>query len=173
MSVAQLTAAIPPEARPDWWEPYLALDHAEGGRDGAAGVDCWGLVRLIYARELGIGLPRYDVISASDAAAIVARMDGEVWAFEGPWAPVQHGFEKPFDVARIMRPAKINGTYVRLPYHAGVVTRPGHLIHMDRPTGVIEVAFRDDGHRFLHHYSMPPRDVALYRHQALAARAAA
>lgn len=156
----------------DWWGKYLTLCFAEGGRDWKTGLDCWGLVQFVLHRECGIKLPLHDVISSEDVEQVVRAIDAAVTGPKGPWKPVEHGFEQPFDVARIARPAKVNGSYVKLPWHVGIVTRPGHLLHMDLPTGVIEVAFRD-GVTFSHHYSMPPRDVSLYRHRALCAVVAA
>lgn len=39
-----------------WILNYLRLPYAPGGRDHR-GVDCWGLLRLVYAEQLGIELP--------------------------------------------------------------------------------------------------------------------
>ncbi len=41
---------------PSWARQYVGLPYAPGGM-AMAGADCWGLVRLIHARELGIVLP--------------------------------------------------------------------------------------------------------------------
>jgi len=42
-----------------WSAAYVGIPWADHGRSRAAGCDCWGLVRLIYAEELGISLPSY------------------------------------------------------------------------------------------------------------------
>jgi hypothetical protein len=125
--------------------------------------DCWGLVYLIYALELKTLLPRYDVISAEDAMAATATMDDAI--LKGPWRQIEHGFEQPFDVTRIRRPCLVEGHMRRVRWHVGVVTRPGHLIHIEKMPGVLEVAFRDE-HTFRHHYTMPPRDVTVFRHES-------
>jgi hypothetical protein len=151
-----------PALMSDWWAKYLTLEFCSGGRDIPC-VDCWGLVHLIYAQELKVNLPSYDVISADDAMAAVKVMDDAI--FKGPWRPVEQGFERPFDVARIRRPARIEGGLQRLQRHVGIVTRTGHLLHIEDFPGVVEVAFRDDV-QFRHHYSMPSRDVAIFRHQS-------
>lgn len=149
----------------DWWGIYLGLSFVEGGRDGDE-LDCWGLVRRVLREQCSLELPGYDVVATDNAHGAATTIALSVGARETPWTRVEHGFERAFDVARIMRPAKVNGQYVKLPWHVGIVTRPGHLLHMDKPTGAIEVAFRDDV-LFSHHFSMPPRDVTLYRHEAL------
>ncbi len=47
------------------WNAYLGLPHRSLGRT-AEGVDCYGLVRLVYAQELGINLPTFTGDYVSD-----------------------------------------------------------------------------------------------------------
>ena len=45
-----------------WWERYIGLPFG----DGPGEVTCWGLLRRVYAEQLGIDLPSYGEIAASD-----------------------------------------------------------------------------------------------------------
>ena len=74
-----------------WSAAYVGLPWAEKGRD-RAGLDCWGLVRLVYANALLIELPSY-----TEAYASVAER-GEIGALMStgserwPWAtPTRFG----------------------------------------------------------------------------------
>lgn len=44
------------------WNSYVGIPFVVGGRDLAgAGCDCYGLVRGIFSKELGVVLPRLDI----------------------------------------------------------------------------------------------------------------
>lgn len=57
-----------------WWARYIGLPFADGGR-GPHAFDCWGLVRQIYADQLGVDLPSYGEISAKDLARVARAME--------------------------------------------------------------------------------------------------
>jgi cell wall-associated NlpC family hydrolase len=43
-----------------WAHRYVGLPAAERGREPSTGLDCWGLVRLVLAREAGIDAPSWE-----------------------------------------------------------------------------------------------------------------
>lgn len=110
-----------------WSARYLGLPHRDLGRD-ITGADCWGLLRLVYAAELGVDLPCYAGAyhSAAEAAEIAALIDGaKGWA---DWQPVSA--EQPFDAALFRRGAHRS--------HVGVIVRPGLMLHMAETGARIE-----------------------------------
>lgn len=108
--------------RPAWVTSYLQLPFLEKGRT-RAGLDCYGLVRLILAEQQGITLPSYaeDYATTTDAEAIAGLVRGEVAA---AWREVPVREAQLFDVA-ILRMAG-------QPMHVGLVLDPPYFLHTMR-----------------------------------------
>lgn len=105
--------------RPTWATRYLTIPFCEKGRD-EAGVDCYGLVRLIYQRERGITLPSYteDYTTTDDVREIRRLLAGEVGT---QWQEISLATVALFDglVFRIMGQ----------PIHFGMVLEAPWFIH--------------------------------------------
>ena len=74
---------------------YTEICFKEKGRD-RDGVDCWGLVYLIYKECMGIDLPTYsgEYSSSEDAEELSRLIQGEIGP---PWQPIKKGRERPYD----------------------------------------------------------------------------
>lgn len=124
---------------------FVGIPFVDRGRD-FDGVDCWGLVRLVYDRAFGIRLPCFSESyeSANDRRMVADLID------EGrgsPWRPVI--VPKTGDVAVIRRGG--------LPTHVGVVV--GYrLLHADRGAASSLVP--------LDHVRIRRRLAGYYRHEA-------
>lgn len=101
-----------------WWHKYVGIPFVEKGRD-ASGLDCWGLVQLVYKQELSIELPSYlDVYeTTNDRDALAAMISSES---EQKWQDVAD-LPKPFDIVIL----NMRG----VPMHVGIITKPNHMIH--------------------------------------------
>jgi probable lipoprotein NlpC len=100
-----------------WYDNYIGIPFVEKGRDDS-GVDCWGLVRLVYANHLGIFLPSYieayeSTLDRETLKDIIKTQAEYYW--EEPKKPEE------FDVIML----RMHG----LVTHMGIVTKPGHMIH--------------------------------------------
>lgn len=75
-----------------WSNRYIAFPYEDMGRS-ETGCDCWGLARLVYARELGIALPSYsgDYVSAEEFAEtdalISSKLEAKTWHLQAQPAP--------------------------------------------------------------------------------------
>ncbi len=111
-----------------WTDSYIGLPFLHDGRD-KGGLDCWGLVQLIYRERLGIELPTYGGVY-KDCSPQTMREIGQVMEQERErWKPVSQ--PKDFDVVLL----KIAG---KLPTHVGVVAGKYFLHVMSGTDSIIE-----------------------------------
>lgn len=98
-----------------WWKKYIGLPFKERGRD-MKGVDCYGLLKIIYERELKINLVDYlDFYQHTADKNLAEVIDHEKRKWEEVSQP------KQFDVVLI----KMQG----LPMHLGVMCSGNNMIH--------------------------------------------
>lgn len=107
----------------NWVGKYVGIPFKSQGRD-EQGCDCWGLVRLVYTKELQITLPSYGEISATDLASVADNIS-QSYALE-PWVEVVRKDVRPFDVAVM----KFHGS--RHIGHVGVIVDSKNLIHTEK-----------------------------------------
>lgn len=113
--------------RPGWVGDYHHIPYVPHGRD-ATGLDCWGLVRLIYKERFEIDLPdladRYAGTENKDGAALAAVV-AEV---KQDWREIGKGRERLGDVI-VLRCAGE-------PMHVGLIVGDGMMLHTQRRSGV-------------------------------------
>lgn len=125
------------------------IPFADHGRD-KAGLDCWGLVRLIYHEDLGIELPSMDTAyrDARDARAIEPAIGRE----SINWVEVEPGGERRYDVAHMREGGR--------PMHVGLIVRPGLILHTTRGPGTHLARYPDP--------RWPAMIVGIFRHPGMA-----
>lgn len=118
----------------------------DGGRDWA-GVDCWGLVRLVYKHERGIDLPTYGDIPASQLIAIAYKVKEET--AKEPWHPAIQ--PQALDMAVM---------YSRhAPIHVGVMVDDTFVLHIEK--GINAVLINKN------HPTVFFRSIGFFRHTEL------
>lgn len=110
----------------DWVNDYVGLPYRLNGRD-RDGVDCWGLVRLVFTEQRRIDLPDWqrDGDGTHEAATAIAQGLGEL-TLAG--AALEVAIPQPWDV--VIAP-------YRLPHHAGVYVGGDYVLHAARARGVV------------------------------------
>ena len=107
---------------PAWAANYIGIKFADRGRD-RNGIDCWGLVRLVYLEQMGIMLPGYEdgYRDTGDSGGVAAMYDRELGG--DAWRPIQDEPELG-DVALYL-------TGLRL-WHVAMVVGHDWLLHARR-----------------------------------------
>jgi len=122
----------------------MSIPFLNGGRD-ERGVDCWGLVYLVYLQELGITLPTYGAISATELLAIQRQVETDKQ--NEIWVPIGDRAERPFDIVVMtgtLRPQ--GGGHLRSALvHMGLVTKSRHVLHTEEGVGVQHIPFKGAG----------------------------
>jgi cell wall-associated NlpC family hydrolase len=133
--------------RPDL-SPYVGLQWRSKGRE-KDGVDCWGLLRLVYKEKLGIQLPSYtdEYLCADDGEAIQALVNGA----KDQWTRVHDTMERAYDLVLIR--------WMGHERHVGLVAGAGRILHIEENrTSTIEP---------YHGPMIAKRIVGFYRHEFL------
>lgn len=150
-------------APPRWVEHYLAIPFVDRGRT-ERGCDCFGLVRLVLARQGGIIMPDYGFVPMRDRGAINAAIDGEK-ANAGLWRAVPLSQAQPLDVVPMTDVVtRQDGSSDVAECHVGIMVSTTRVLHTEIASGpvCVDVAHRSVAYRF------SPQDKPLvYRHRDL------
>jgi hypothetical protein len=109
------------------FDQYVGLPYLDHGRD-RKGLDCWGLLRLIYQEQANIVLPTYSYDTAEDRETAARIIAGN----EEPWYEIAEEDVLPLD-AVLMKRAGVE-------CHIGVITRRHYVLHigLDYNDSVVE-----------------------------------
>lgn len=114
---------------PIWLTDYVGIPFVPGGRERSEGLDCWGLVRDVFANQCGIDLPEYGEVSSTDLIAAARKVKS--CYNERPWRMVID--PDRFDVA-VMRLYTSN-----IPGHVGIMVSDRWLLHTEESCGACVV----------------------------------
>lgn len=139
-----------------WADKYLDIPFVEKGFD-RSGCHCWGIVYLVFLKELGIELPKYLEFSAVNVKEVHKAIN------EGkqldPWIPVI-GPRRPFDVVVLKTLDDAKPNKIRyLECHVGVASSSQYVLHVE---GGSRASNAD-----LNSSLMRRRLVGAYRHKLL------
>ena len=102
---------------PQWVAQYIGLAFTSLGRTRESGVDCWGLVRLVYREQFAIELPSgegtYENTRENEKLSEIIERDNEI--FDPVTAPLT------FDLVLL----RLMG----FPCHVGIIAAPAMMLH--------------------------------------------
>jgi cell wall-associated NlpC family hydrolase len=132
---------------PIWAGHYIGLPFLDHGRD-RSGLDCWGLVRLVMAEQLGFALPSY--IRDYQRTTQVDRISALIERESPKWKNIAPGQEICGDVIVL----RVRGR----PMHVGLVLGDKQMLHIE--FGINSVIERYAGTRWT------DRVAGFYRHKS-------
>ena len=142
-----------------WLKDYVGLPFLDGGRSRSdGGLDCWGLVRLVYAEQCGIDLPSYGEISAGDLMAVAGAIAEDCRA--DPWREVERQDAQALDVAVIAERMMVDGRLKRQAAHVGVMIDGERMLHVRIAAAAAIVPLTHADVRFRLHGLFRHRDMA-------------
>lgn len=102
-----------------WSDGYVGIPWRAGGRhdDGGTGLDCWGLLRRVYAERLEIELQSFAATDALDGVAIAAQMESNIDGWRSVARP------RPFDGVLLRKGRSL--------CHVGVLVQGALFLHVD------------------------------------------
>jgi cell wall-associated NlpC family hydrolase len=135
----------------NWAAGYVGIPFADVGFD-RSGLNCWGLVCLVFSEQLGIDLPRHDTLTAAQLAGAAREIRRNAEG-GGPWRKVEQPID--FDVVLML----VDDPKGRaMPSHVGLAVGPGRILHAERGHGTVCVSTR--------HVSVRERILGVWRHDA-------
>ena len=102
-----------------WTDNYIGLPFIPDGRD-RTGIDCWGLVCLVYKEQLGIELPLYKGIFINQSLDSLKKAARTYQIGKEAWQLVST--PNPYDVIMLR-----TGKYI---WHVGVVVDKRSMLHI-------------------------------------------
>lgn len=104
-----------------WSRDYVGLPWKFAGRS-RDGVDCWGLLWLVYRNVAGIHVASYEreTLDAPEREQIAALLTSD--RAKSPWRSIASGSEQEFDMA-VFRRAGIES-------HVGIVIDRCRMLHI-------------------------------------------
>ena len=117
---------------PDWAAEYVGLPYLKHGRD-RSGVDCWGLLCMIWEERLSGPLAPYEGVDwyRGQRPEVIG---GDALAYASQYTEVPIGEERLGD-----------GLLLRMrghPFHVGLVLAPGWMIHTHESAGSVVERYR-------------------------------
>lgn len=107
-----------------WTDDYIGLPFCCDGRS-RAGLDCGGLVILVYREQLGIEIPAHLGALVDLSPFGLRKASAEIKAELAKWVPVAKEDIRPFDVLSFRR-GSIESC------HVGIACSRTHMLHITR-----------------------------------------
>jgi len=105
-----------------WADKYVGIPFKDHGHD-LRGFNCWGLVRFVWAKEIGFEMPSFD--RSKDVEGTIEResqclIDADRWNL------------KEFDAVVMLEQVEVKSGWMLAPVHIGIMATPNWILHVRR-----------------------------------------
>jgi cell wall-associated NlpC family hydrolase len=114
-----------------WTRNYVGLPFLRNGRN-RDGLDCWGLVHLVYREVLGVNLPFFNDVFADNKAETYIRIGHIMREQREFWS--NPSTQKPFDIVHLR-----TGRHA---FHVGIAVDEHQFLHVDEGVDSVIESFR-------------------------------
>lgn len=115
---------------PGWEENYVGIPYLSRGRSRYEGCDCWGLVRLVYADEMGILLPSFR--TAYESAQDMVEVEGVISKRKSGFDEVEEPRTADIVLCRVLG----------YETHVGIYVGDQRMLHVMKGTGACIVSLQ-------------------------------
>ena len=117
------------------WAVQAQLDEIPFVRKGRSrqGLDCWGLVWLLYQEVYGILLPDYADLYEEGDVYKAKVLEALIEPRKNTWDKIEIGEEQPGDGILFTGKGSVP--------HVGVVVKPGTMVHIEEGTFVSIISY--------------------------------
>jgi cell wall-associated NlpC family hydrolase len=111
-----------------WTDKYIGIPFKEGGRDPNKGLDCFGLIKLVYKEEFEIDLPDYNIHYSKTNDKVshkkdMQELDKYIENAISVWEDIKNLNNEPEDYDAVL--IRLQGYVI----HIGIFVRPNMILH--------------------------------------------
>jgi len=119
---------------PEWIAGYVGIPYAKHGRT-REGADCWGLIQMIQAEQMGSAWPQYEGVDWYDGQK-PETIGASAIRYASYFRQLGRNEEEQLGDGILLR---MRGH----PFHVGMVLTPGWMIHSNEVSGSAIETYRD------------------------------
>ena len=142
---------------PSWASSYVGIPFDIGGRSKIVGLDCWGLVCVVYAEQYEIELPKYEGIYNDDDFNREQRTRIETYVVQEKQQLQKSGTFQEVPLESALEGDLLITRTIGQPWHLGIVLHRGVMLNTRENVNCVVESYQ--------HPLWVSKIAGLYRHE--------